>query len=42
MDLRGKQVIALGERDGVQGDSIALCAKSAGAHVVLEATHCFV
>jgi betaine reductase len=42
MELKGKKVIVLGERDGVQGNSIALCAKSAGAEVVLELTHCFV
>jgi glycine reductase len=42
MDLTGKKVIILGERDGIQANSIALCAKSAGAEVVLELTHCFV
>ena len=42
MDLKGKRVIALGERDGIQGDSIATVARSAGAEVVLEVTHCFV
>ena len=42
MDLTNKKVIALGERDGVQGGAIALCAASAGAQVVLEVTHCFV
>ena len=42
MELRGKKVIALGERDGVQASSIARCVASAGADVVLEATHCFV
>ncbi len=42
MDLKSKKVIALGERDGVQGGAIALCAASAGAEVVLEVTHCFV
>ena len=42
MDIKGKKVIALGERDGVQGPAIAECAKSAGADVVLEMTHCFV
>ncbi len=42
MELKGKKSIALGERDGVQGSSIAKCVKSAGAEVVLEATHCFV
>jgi glycine/sarcosine/betaine reductase complex component A len=42
MQLRGKKVLALGERDGVQGAAIAACATSAGAEVVLEVTHCFV
>jgi betaine reductase len=42
MSLKGKKVIALGERDGIQGTAIAECAKSAGAEVVLEMTHCFV
>jgi|TARA_Y100000310_G_scaffold261210_4_gene270464 betaine reductase len=42
MDLKGKKVIALGERDGVQGGAIVECAKSAGAEVVLEFTSCFV
>lgn len=42
MDLHGKKVIALGERDGIQGESIAKIARSAGAEVVLEVTHCFV
>ncbi len=42
MDLTNKKVIALGERDGVQGGAIATCAVSAGAQVVLEVTHCFV
>ena len=42
MELQGKKIIALGERDGVQGTAIANCARSAGAEVVLEVTHCFV
>jgi betaine reductase len=42
MELKGKKVIALGERDGVQGVAIAKCAASAGAEIVLEMTHCFV
>jgi betaine reductase len=42
MNLKGKKVIALGERDGVQGAALAQCAASAGAEVVLEMTHCFV
>ena len=42
MELKGKWAIVLGERDGVQGASLALCVQSAGAQVALEATHCFV
>jgi len=42
MDLKGKKVIALGERDGVQGGALAACAAGAGAEVVLEKTYCFV
>ena len=42
VQLQGKKVIALGERDGVQGSALAECARSAGAEVVLETTYCFV
>ncbi len=42
VDLKGKKVIAIGERDGVQGAAISACARAAGATVVLEQTHCFV
>ena len=42
IQLKGKKVIALGERDGVQGAAIAECAARAGAEVVLEKTYCFV
>jgi betaine reductase len=42
LDLRGKKIVALGERDGIKGAAIAQCATSAGAEVVLEVTHCFV
>jgi betaine reductase len=42
MELRGKKVIAIGERDGVSGAAVAACAKSVGASVVFEMTHCFV
>ena len=42
MDLKGKKVIALGERDGVQGQTIVKCVEDAGAEVVLEFTSCFV
>ena len=42
MELRGKKVIAIGERDGVSGTAVAACAESAGARVIYEMTHCFV
>ena len=42
MKLHGKKIIALGEREGVQGSALAACAQSAGAEVVLETTYCFV
>ena len=40
--LKGKTAIIIGERDGVQGPSIANCMKAAGANVVYAVTECFV
>lgn len=42
MELKGKKVIVLGDRDGVPGESIKICAESAGAEVLYAATECFV
>ena len=42
MELCGKKVIALGERDGVPGQAIADCVRTAGAEVVFSQTECFV
>lgn len=42
VELRGKKVIAIGERDGVQATAIADVARSAGAEVLLELNQCFV
>ncbi len=42
IDLKGKLVLALGERDGVPGPALQACAESAGAVVVYMATQCFV
>jgi len=42
MDLRGRKVIALGERDGVPGPALAECAVKAGAQVILTLTACYV
>jgi betaine reductase len=40
--IKGKQVIALGERDGIAGPAIAACATAAGGTVAFTATECFV
>ena len=42
IDLKGKRVLAIGERDGVNGASIEACVKSAGAEILYVETHCFV
>jgi glycine reductase len=40
--LKGKKVIAIGERDGVPGRVIAECLGGAGLEVVFQVTECFV
>lgn len=40
--LADREVIVLGERDGIAGPAIAQCAQAAGAHVAFTATECFV
>jgi betaine reductase len=40
--LEGKKAVIIGERDGVQGPSIAECIKAAGAEVMFAVTECFV
>jgi len=40
--LKGKKVVILGDRDGVPGQAIEECVKSAGADVVFSVTECFV
>lgn len=40
--LEGRTAIIIGERDGVQGPSIAQCMEAAGAKVVYAVTECFV
>src|SRR5439155_19802253 len=42
LDLHGKKVIAIGERDGIQGQAIVAAVQSAGASVLLQVTQCFV
>jgi betaine reductase len=38
----GKQVIVIGERDGIAGPAIAACVEAAGGSVAFMATECFV
>ena len=40
--LNGKKAIIIGDRDGIPGQAIAECAKSAGADVIFSCTECFV
>ena len=40
--LQGKKVVIIGDRDGIPGQAIEECAKSAGAEVVFSSTECFV
>lgn len=42
MELKGKKVIAIGERDGIQGPAIAECVRSAGGEAIMIATECYV
>src|SRR4029078_8024954 len=41
MELEGKRVIALGERDSVPGEAIAAVGRSAGGEVIETRTECF-
>ena len=40
--LKDKQVVIIGDRDGIPGPAIAECVKTAGADVVYSSTECFV
>lgn len=42
MELKGKKVIILGDRDGIPGEAIKICVEAAGAEVLYAATECFV
>ena len=42
MILKGRKVIAIGDRDGIPGPAIEECVKSAGGEVVFASTECFV
>jgi len=40
--FENKQVIVLGERDGIAGPAIAACIENAGGSVAFASTECFV
>ena len=42
IELKGKRVLVIGERDGVNGPAIEACVRSAGAQVLYAETLCFV
>ncbi len=42
MNLNGKRVLVIGERDGVNAPAIEASVKSAGAEVLYAETPCFV
>ncbi len=42
MELKGKQVIILGDRDGIPGPAIEECIRTTGAEVLFASTECFV
>ncbi len=42
MILKGRKLIAIGDRDGIPGPAIEACAVSAGAEVIFASTECFV
>ena len=42
MEIKGKKVIIIGERDGIQGPAIEDCVRSAGGEPVISQTQCFV
>jgi betaine reductase len=40
--LNGKKVVIIGDRDGIPGQAIEECVKTAGADIVFSSTDCFV
>jgi glycine reductase len=42
MDLKGKKVIILGDRDGIPGPAMEACIRTTGAEVLYASTECFV
>ena len=42
IELKGKRVLVIGERDGVSGPAIEVCVRSAGAEILYAETLCLV
>lgn len=42
MILKGKKIVALGDRDGIPGGAIDECVKSAGGEIIFSVSECFV
>lgn len=42
MELKGKKIIVVGERDGIQGPAIEACVRAAGGEPIITQTQCFV
>jgi glycine reductase len=40
--FKDRQVVVLGERDGIAGPAIAACVEAAGGTVAFSASECFV
>jgi hypothetical protein len=40
--LKDKKIIIIGDRDGIPGQAIEECVKTAGGEVVFSSTECFV
>lgn len=40
--LKDKKIIIIGDRDGIPGQAIEECVKTAGGDVVFSSTECFV
>lgn len=40
--LKEKKAIIIGDRDGIPGQAIEQCIKTAGAEVIFSSTECFV
>lgn len=40
--LRDKKIVIIGDRDGIPGQAIEECVKTAGGQIVFSSTECFV